>query len=84
MDAASGDDGGIPHSIDDQLADAVLRWFFNSLAAGVINAVLVVTVDALAAYALGADFPVAAAVNSARSESLNRSGIHLGTAGSRC
>jgi len=30
----------------------VLRWFFNSLAAGVINAVLVVTVDALAAYAL--------------------------------
>jgi multiple sugar transport system permease protein len=30
----------------------VLRWFFNSLLAGVINAVLVVAVDALAAYAL--------------------------------
>jgi len=34
------------------LQTPVLRWFFNSLAAGVINAVLVVTVDALAAYAL--------------------------------
>jgi len=30
----------------------VLRWFLNSLAAGVINSVLIVTVDALAAYAL--------------------------------
>lgn len=30
----------------------VLRWFFNSLLAGAINAVLVVAVDALAAYAL--------------------------------
>lgn len=30
----------------------VLQWFFNSLLAGAINAVLVVTVDALAAYAL--------------------------------
>jgi len=30
----------------------VLRWFFNSLLAGVLNAVLVVAVDALAAYAL--------------------------------
>lgn len=30
----------------------VLRWFLNSLIAGVINAVLIVAVDAMAAYAL--------------------------------
>ena len=33
-------------------ATPVLRWFFNSLVAGLANAALIVTVDALAAYAL--------------------------------
>jgi multiple sugar transport system permease protein len=36
----------------------VLRWFLNSLAAGLANTALIVTVDALAAYALARlDFP---------------------------
>lgn len=39
-------------------ANPVLRWFVNSLAAAVINSVLIVAVDAAAAYALARlDFP---------------------------
>lgn len=39
-------------------ANPVLRWFFNSMFSAAVNAVLIVAVDALAAYALARmDFP---------------------------
>lgn len=38
--------------LDVNSATPVLRWFFNSLIAGVANSVLIVCIDALAAYAL--------------------------------
>lgn len=66
QDATASGGSWLPHPVDTssyrQLMQSgstpVLRWFLNSLIAGLANAALIVTVDAMAAYALARmEFP---------------------------